>query len=171
VCPHTAICVSSYYCIFVLILLYMCPHTTFYVSSYYYIFCPHTTVCVSSYYYIFCPHTTVCVLILLYILSSYYCICVLTLLYMCPHTIIYETRISQPEVAEVKILFRASLFFFFGNRSRSAPSPNAKPKPLTLNPKRHDLAVARDNPDALSRALSPSSSILKALLLRLSGST
>ncbi len=65
----------------VLILLYMCPHTAMYVSSYYYVcvvillymsllvyFCPHTNLCVSSYYYI-CPHTTIYV-------SSYYSVCV-----------------------------------------------------------------------------------------------
>ncbi len=75
-CPHTTICVSSYYCICDLILVYMCPHTTayaslqratfglsvlrsskspqymclilLYMSSYYYM-CPHTTAYVSSY--------------------------------------------------------------------------------------------------------------------------
>jgi hypothetical protein len=36
-CVHANIHVSSYYYIFVLILLHMCPHTTTYVSSYYYI--------------------------------------------------------------------------------------------------------------------------------------
>ncbi len=34
VCPHTAMCVSSYCSICVLILLYMCPHTAIYVSAY-----------------------------------------------------------------------------------------------------------------------------------------
>jgi hypothetical protein len=78
--PHTAIYVSSYDCICVLILLYMCPRTTMHVSSYYYM----------------CPHTTICVLILLRVLvllyvSSYYCmsvrilLCVPILQYMCPH--------------------------------------------------------------------------------------
>ncbi len=62
-CPHTAINVSSYYYICVLILLHMCPHTTICVSSYYYM-CPHTTINVSSYYYLY-PHTTINV-------SSYY---------------------------------------------------------------------------------------------------
>jgi hypothetical protein len=48
---------SSYYFVSgVLILLYVCPHTTICVSSYYYM-CPHTTIYVSSYYY-------VCVLVL-----------------------------------------------------------------------------------------------------------
>jgi hypothetical protein len=76
VCPHATIYASSYYCMCVLILLYMFLHTTVYVSSY---FCY-----VSSYY-------CICVLILLYV-SSYYCICILLLLYMnpthlymCPH--------------------------------------------------------------------------------------
>jgi hypothetical protein len=36
-CPHTAIYVSSYCHICVLILLYTCPHTAIYVSSYCYI--------------------------------------------------------------------------------------------------------------------------------------
>jgi hypothetical protein len=35
-CPHTAIYVSSYCYVCVLILLYMCPHTAIYVSSYCY---------------------------------------------------------------------------------------------------------------------------------------
>jgi hypothetical protein len=40
----------------VLTLIYVCPHTTICVSSYYYLFsyyyvCPHTTICVSSYSY------------------------------------------------------------------------------------------------------------------------
>ena len=56
VCPHTTICVSSYYYICVLILLYMCPHTAIYVSSYYYM---------SSYDYI-------CVIILLYMCPTVY---------------------------------------------------------------------------------------------------
>ena len=53
-CSHTAICVSTYYCIhayysmcvliplYTRILLYECPHTTIYTR---------TTICVSSYYY------------------------------------------------------------------------------------------------------------------------
>ena len=32
-CPHTTIYVSSYYCIFVLILVYACPHTAINVIS------------------------------------------------------------------------------------------------------------------------------------------
>jgi hypothetical protein len=32
-CPHTTIYMSSYYCICVLIILYVCPHTAIYVSS------------------------------------------------------------------------------------------------------------------------------------------
>jgi hypothetical protein len=72
-CPHTTVCVSSYYCICVLILLY--------VSSYYCVcvlillcMCPHTTVYMSSYY-------CICVLMLLH-LSSCFCVCVLMLLYV-----------------------------------------------------------------------------------------
>jgi hypothetical protein len=48
-CPHTTVCV--------LILLYMCPHTTIYEEegeetfSYCYM-CPHTAIYVSLYYYI-----------------------------------------------------------------------------------------------------------------------
>jgi hypothetical protein len=52
--------VSSYYCICVLILLFMCPHT-YHTSMCVLILlymCPHTTICVSSYYYM-CPHTTI----------------------------------------------------------------------------------------------------------------
>ncbi len=48
-CQLTAIYVSTYYYIRVLILLYVCPHATIYVSSYYY----------------------TCVLMLLYILSAH----------------------------------------------------------------------------------------------------
>jgi hypothetical protein len=112
----------SYYCICVLILLYMCPHTTVYVSSYYYMcphtticflillcMCPHTTVYVSSYYYVcvlillyMCPHTTICVLILLYMcphttiyVSSYY--------YMCPHTTGYVSSYIPLYVSSYQI--------------------------------------------------------------------
>jgi hypothetical protein len=92
-CPHTTICVSSYYDVCGLILLYMCPHTM-YVASYYYM-CPCTTIFLSAYYDVcvrillyMCAHTTiyqsscyyVCVLILLYTtiyVCSYYYICVL----------------------------------------------------------------------------------------------
>jgi hypothetical protein len=99
--PHTAIYVSSYCYIYVLILLHMCPHTAIYVSSYRSSLlplhmCPHTTTYVSSYCYI-------CVLILLCMFphtgvlayrghraksecdNTY----VLILLYMCPHTATY----------------------------------------------------------------------------------
>ncbi len=105
---NTAICVSSYSYIRVLILLYvssysylrvlillhMCPQLQ-YVFPYYH-FCPHSTMC---------PHTDMCVLILLhmcphttvhvssfYYVSSYCCMCphtttcVLIQLYMCPHS-------------------------------------------------------------------------------------
>ena len=68
---HTSICVPSYWCICVLILLYMCPHTAVYVSSYCYI-------CVLILMYM-CPHTAVHV-------SSYCYTCVLILMYLCPHT-------------------------------------------------------------------------------------
>jgi hypothetical protein len=112
--PHTAICVSSYCYISVLILttiyvsfwcehlilLYMCPRTTTYVSPYCYTsvlfllwMCPHTAIYVSSCYYYICVLilTTIWLgerlLILLYV-SSYYYICVLILLYMCPHIIL-----------------------------------------------------------------------------------
>jgi hypothetical protein len=71
-CPHTAIYVSSYYYISVLILLSICPHTAI---------CVLITIHVSSYYYIL-------VLIPLYV-SSYYYTCVLILLYMCPHPAIF----------------------------------------------------------------------------------
>jgi hypothetical protein len=67
-CPHTALCVSSYSCD---LLLYMCPHTALCVSSYCYI-------CVLILLYM-CPHTA------LYV-SSYCSACVLILLYMCPPT-------------------------------------------------------------------------------------
>ncbi len=73
-------CVSSYYCMSVLILLHMCPHTTICVLTLCVLMllcmCPHTTIYVSSYCYI-------CVLILLYVSSHY--TCVLILLNMCPH--------------------------------------------------------------------------------------
>jgi hypothetical protein len=78
-CPHTAVYVSSYCCVCVLILLYMCPHTAVYVSSYYCV-CVLILLCM-------CPHPAAYV-------SSSCCICVpsncyvcaLKLLYMCPHT-------------------------------------------------------------------------------------
>ncbi len=41
-CPHTTICVFSYYYIGVLILIYMCPHTATCVLILLYM-CPHTT--------------------------------------------------------------------------------------------------------------------------------
>jgi hypothetical protein len=63
-CPRTAVYVSSYSYICIIIQLYMCPHTTMHVSSYYcrcvliltyvssyYNMCPHTTIYVSSYNY------------------------------------------------------------------------------------------------------------------------
>jgi hypothetical protein len=110
----TAMCVSSYYCICVLILLYTCPcpHTAVYVSSCYYVssyynMCPHTTIYVSSYYCIcasrlpcMCPHTTLFVLIRLAAIANfqplsqlpYMCprttIFILILLHVCPHSII-----------------------------------------------------------------------------------
>ncbi len=79
-CPHTAIYVSSYCYICVLILLYMCPHTSVYVSSYYsyggwapfcwcLLRCSHTTILILVY---MCPHTTIYV-------SSCYCKCVLNI--------------------------------------------------------------------------------------------
>ena len=53
-CPHTAIYVSSYRYICVLILLCVCPDTAICVSSYCYVYvlillymCPHTAMCVS----------------------------------------------------------------------------------------------------------------------------
>ena len=61
-----SVCVSSFCCKCVLILLDMCPLATRYVSSY----------------------CCMCVLILLYV-SSYCYICVLVLLYKCPRTAIY----------------------------------------------------------------------------------
>jgi hypothetical protein len=71
-CPHTAICVSAYCYVCVLILLYM--------SSYCYIcvlillrMCPHTATYVSSYF-----HT-----------------CVLILLYMRPHTTIHKSPLRR----------------------------------------------------------------------------
>jgi hypothetical protein len=55
-CPHTAMYVSSYCYVCVLILLCMCPHTSMYVSSYCYVcvlillyICPNTAIYVSSY--------------------------------------------------------------------------------------------------------------------------
>ena len=104
-CPHTAMYVSSYDFLCVLILV-MCPHTTIQMSSQsdelvlLYI-CPHTAICVlillcvSSYYMcphtprcphtIMCPHTTICAFILL---------CVLILYDMCPHTTVYVSSYS-----------------------------------------------------------------------------
>ncbi len=53
-CPHTAVYVSSYCYVCVLMLLYMCLHTAIYVSLYCYIVCP--SVCVLILLYM-CPHT------------------------------------------------------------------------------------------------------------------
>jgi hypothetical protein len=47
VCPHTAVYVSSYCYMCVLILLYMSAHTAVYVSSSFYM-CPHPSLYVSS---------------------------------------------------------------------------------------------------------------------------
>ena len=101
ICLHTTMRVSSYYCMCVLILLYMhlrgralgmqviqripatvymCLHTTMYGSSYY-CMCPHTAIYAGDAgnptYSCYC----ICV-------SSYYYVCVLILRYMCPHTTI-----------------------------------------------------------------------------------
>ena len=70
-CPHTAIYVSLYYYICVLILLHMCPHAAIYVSSYYYR--PDALAAAAAAAGIK-TNTT-----------RYYYICVLMLLYMCPH--------------------------------------------------------------------------------------
>ncbi len=68
VCPHTAMYVSSYCHVCVLIMLYMCPHTAMCVSSY-------CCVCVLIMLYV-CPHHAIYV-------PSYCYTTVLTLLYMC----------------------------------------------------------------------------------------
>ena len=110
-CPHTTICLSSYYytrvlillymcllytAICVVILLYMCLHTPIYVSTLYcYIcvvillyICPHTSMYLSSYYYIRkVIHMSALQMLKLY--NNYITICVLILLYMCPRTTIY----------------------------------------------------------------------------------
>jgi hypothetical protein len=98
-CPHTAIYVSSYCYICVLILRYMCPHTATrvlilypYVSSY-----SHATRCLAICVLIplyMCPNTAIYVSsysratrrLAIYV-SPYPCICVLILLYTCPHTL------------------------------------------------------------------------------------
>ncbi len=49
-CPHTTVCVSSYYYVCVLILLHRCRHTPIHVSSYY-CMCVLILLCM-------CPHTT-----------------------------------------------------------------------------------------------------------------
>jgi hypothetical protein len=88
-CPHTLLCVSSYYYYICVLILYICSHTGDASSP------DHSATNVSSYYYIcvlilyVCPHTgdasspedsaT--------IVFSYYYICVLILLYVCPHTL------------------------------------------------------------------------------------
>ncbi len=90
-CPHTAMYVSSYCYVCVLILLHVCPHTAMYVSSYCYVcvliqlrICPHTTMYVPSYCNVcvliqlcMCGHTTMYV-------PSYCNACVLIQIYMCP---------------------------------------------------------------------------------------
>jgi hypothetical protein len=98
-CPHTTICVSSYYYMYVSSYYYMyvssyynmCPHTTMYLSSCYYMYvssyydmyvssycyiCFLTPLHVSSHYYM-CPHTPIYV-------SSYY--------YICPHSTLSVCR-------------------------------------------------------------------------------
>jgi len=57
-CPHTAIYVSSYYCMCVLILLYMCPHTTIYVTEHTTHFTAHSCrTTIYSYYYMYTVYT------------------------------------------------------------------------------------------------------------------
>jgi len=68
ICPHTAICLSSYCYMSVLILLCVCSRTAIYVSSYCYV-CTHTPI------YMF--------------VSSYCYVSVLILLYVCPHTVMF----------------------------------------------------------------------------------
>jgi hypothetical protein len=94
VCPRTTMCVPSYHCICVLLLLHMCPcivplHVCPHTATQHlrapsdYDMCPRTTIYVSSYYYM-CPHTPTCV-------SSYsYTTSASTLrLHMCPRTTVY----------------------------------------------------------------------------------
>jgi hypothetical protein len=98
-CPRTALYVSSYCYICVIILdvssyRFICVLILLYMSSYRYIcssycfMCPPTAIYVSSYYYMCAPAATCdrdsCSLYA----SSYYFIYVLLPLYTCPHTTI-----------------------------------------------------------------------------------
>ena len=107
-CPRTAIYVSSYCYVCVLVLLYMCPRTAIYVSSYCYI-------CVLLYV---CPHTPI------YVSSCSY-ICVLVLLYMCPHTAIYVS--SYCSISSVLILVHMQA-------SRRSATPSSKRRRWSYQP-------------------------------------
>jgi hypothetical protein len=103
VCPHTAVCVSSYCYICVLIphtsictgnmeariLLYLCPQTTIYVSAYCYM-CILILICVQE---IWRPPLRALVysgtLRFARICHRYHYMCVHILLYICPNTAIY----------------------------------------------------------------------------------
>ena len=80
-CPHTAVYVSSYCCICVLILLYVSSYCCICVLILLYMFA-YTAIYVSSYCYM-CPHT------LVYVSSLH--TSVLILLYMCPHSTTYAS--------------------------------------------------------------------------------
>ncbi len=72
-CPHTTVCVSSYFCMCVLILLYVCQHTCMLLYL-----CLHTAI-----------YTQVCQFVEANDWAEIQAtaMCVLILLYICPHTI------------------------------------------------------------------------------------
>ena len=76
-CSHTPTCVSSYYCIFVVI---MSSYSHIYVLILLHRCAGRSGATCWSLY--MCPHTTICVRILLHV-SSYSCIFILILLYSC----------------------------------------------------------------------------------------
>ncbi len=122
-CPHTSICVSSYYYICVLMLLYMCPHTSICVSSYYYIrvspnitishtYISHTYMRTHIYPVYACPHTTIFVSRPTSLPRGWVYMCphivYVSSCYMCPHTAIYvsfgSTYVSSFHHIYVKLL-------------------------------------------------------------------
>ncbi len=81
-CPPTAIYVSSYCYVCVLLPLYMCPHTAISLPSYRIHVFSYCYICVLILLYMF-PHTAIYV-------SSYCYIFVLILLYMCPRVLVFS---------------------------------------------------------------------------------
>ena len=90
---HTAVCVSSYCCICVLILLYMCPHATINLPSDYCMsvlkllyMCPQTTTYSATLWRQRCPNASLSACVS-YVLKSAY-VCMYVCMYVCKHVCI-----------------------------------------------------------------------------------